>query len=109
MSKKKKQKKEPKQKNNAVELVPQHSTPGSRQSVSAPRMSYGSHGASQTLNSMVGWIIDPGNAEDNIDLYSSLSFMFLNFSFVIFPAFISKETAIVNINIVCITLLFVFG
>nr|WP_295277663.1 phage portal protein [uncultured Blautia sp.] len=71
MSKKKKQKKEPKQKNNAVELVPQHSTPGSRQSVSAPRMSYGSHGASQTLNSMVGWIIDPGNAEDNIDLYSS--------------------------------------
>ena len=71
MSKKKKQKKEPKQKNNAVELVPQHSTPGSRQSVSAPRMSYGSHGASQTLNSMVGWIIDAGNAEDNIDLYSS--------------------------------------
>lgn len=71
MSKKKKQKKEPKQKNNAVELVPQHSIPGSRQSVSAPRMSYGSHGASQTLNSMVGWIIDAGNAEDNIDLYSS--------------------------------------
>ena len=34
----------------------------------APRMSYGSHGASQTLNSMVGWIIDAGNAEDNIDL-----------------------------------------
>ena len=71
MSKKKKQKKEPKQKNNAVELVPQHSIPGSRQSASAPRMSYGSHGASQTLNSMVGWIIDAGNAEDNIDLYSS--------------------------------------
>lgn len=71
MSKKKKQKKEPKQKNNAVELVSQHSIPGSRQSASAPRMSYGSHGASQTLNSMVGWIIDAGNAEDNIDLYSS--------------------------------------
>lgn len=71
MSKKKKQKKEPKQKNTAVELVPQHSIPGSRQSASAPRMSYGSHGASQTLNSMVGWIIDAGNAEDNIDLYSS--------------------------------------
>lgn len=71
MSKKKKQKKEPKQKNNAVELVPQQSIPGSRQSASAPRMSYGSHGASQTLNSMVGWIIDAGNAEDNIDLYSS--------------------------------------
>lgn len=71
MSKKKKQKKEPKQKNNAVELVSQHSIPGSRQSASAPRMSYGSHGASQTLNSLVGWIIDAGNAEDNIDLYSS--------------------------------------
>ena len=69
MSKKKKQKKEPKQKNNAVELVPQHSIPGSRQSASAPRMSYGSHGASQTLTSMVGWIIDAGIAEDNIDLY----------------------------------------
>ena len=38
---------------------------------SAPRMSYGSHGASQTLNSLIGWIIDAGNAEDNIDLYSS--------------------------------------
>ena len=38
---------------------------------SSPRMSYGSHGASQTLNSLVGWIIDAGNAEDNIDLYAS--------------------------------------
>ena len=36
-----------------------------------PRMSYGSHGASQTLNSLIGWIIDAGDAEDNIDLYSS--------------------------------------
>jgi len=71
MSRKKKQKKEPKQKKNAVELIPQHSIPGSRHSAPAPRMSYGSHGASQTLNSMVGWIIDAGNAEDNIDLYSS--------------------------------------
>lgn len=34
-------------------------------------MSYGSHGASTTLNSMIGWIVDGGNAEDNIDLYSS--------------------------------------
>lgn len=41
------------------------------QTAAAPRMSYGSHGASQTLNSMVGWIIEAGNAEDNIDLYSS--------------------------------------
>lgn len=38
---------------------------------SAPRMSYGSHGASRTLNSLVGWIIEAGDAEDNIDLYSS--------------------------------------
>ena len=37
----------------------------------SPRMSYGSHGASQTLNSLVGWIVDAGNAEDNIDLYAS--------------------------------------
>lgn len=36
-----------------------------------PRMSYGSHGASQTLNSLIGWIVDAGDAEDNIDLYSS--------------------------------------
>lgn len=38
---------------------------------SSPRMSYGSHGASQTLNSLIGWTIQPSNAEDNIDLYSS--------------------------------------
>ena len=37
----------------------------------APRMSYGMHGASQTLNALVGWVLDSGNAEDNIDLYSS--------------------------------------
>ena len=42
-----------------------------RQKVKSPVMSYGSHGASQTLNSLVGWIIDAGDAEDNIDLYSS--------------------------------------
>lgn len=35
------------------------------------RMSYGSHGASQTLNSMIGWLVDAGNAEDDIDLYAS--------------------------------------
>ena len=38
---------------------------------SSPRMSYASHGASQTLNSLVGWIVDAGNAEDDIDLQSS--------------------------------------
>ena len=36
------------------------------------RMSYGQHGASRTLNSMIGWIIEAGNAEDNIDQYSSM-------------------------------------
>ena len=42
-----------------------------RNTHSTPRMSYGSHGASRTLNSLVGWLIEGGNAEDNIDLYSS--------------------------------------
>ena len=37
----------------------------------SPRMSYGSYGASTTKNSMLGWIVEAGNAEDNIDLYSS--------------------------------------
>ena len=38
---------------------------------SSPRMSYGNHGASQTLNSMVGWIVNGGAAEDDIDEYGS--------------------------------------
>jgi len=42
------------------------------ETASAPKMSYGSHGASRTLNSLVGWIVEAGNAEDNIDLYSSI-------------------------------------
>jgi len=42
-----------------------------RSAGSAPRMSYGSHGASRTLNSLVGWIVNPGDAEDDIDLFSS--------------------------------------
>ena len=37
----------------------------------SPRMSYGNHGASQTLNSMVGWIVNGGAAEDDIDYYGS--------------------------------------
>jgi len=43
----------------------------SRGRSASPRMSYGSHGASTTKNSMLGWIVDAGNAEDSIDLYSS--------------------------------------
>lgn len=33
---------------------------------------YGKHGASQTLNSMVGWIVGGGAAEDDIDVHGSL-------------------------------------
>ena len=36
-----------------------------------PKMSYGQHGASYTLNSLIGWLVGAGNAEDDIDLYSS--------------------------------------
>lgn len=36
------------------------------------RMSYGNHGASQTLNSMVGWIVNGGAAEDDIDEHGAL-------------------------------------
>ena len=42
-----------------------------RRGAGQPRMSYGQHGASQTLNSLIGWVLDAGTAEDNIDLYSS--------------------------------------
>ena len=33
---------------------------------------YGKHGASQTLNSMVGWIVGGGAAEDDIDVHGAL-------------------------------------
>jgi len=36
-----------------------------------PRMSYGNHGASQTLNSMIGWSVGGGAAEDDIDEHGS--------------------------------------
>lgn len=32
---------------------------------------YGNHGASTTLNSMVGWLVGGGSAEDDIDLHGS--------------------------------------
>lgn len=32
---------------------------------------YGAHGASKTLNSMVGWVVNGGSAEDDIDLNGS--------------------------------------
>lgn len=53
------------------ERLKREETQEQSRNAAAPKMSYGSHGASQTLNSMVGWIIEAGNAEDNIDLYSS--------------------------------------
>lgn len=40
-------------------------------SAGVPRMSYGSYGASKTLNSLIGWVVDAGSAEDDIDLQSS--------------------------------------
>ena len=33
---------------------------------------YGNHGASTTLNSMIGWIAGGGSAEDDIDLQGAL-------------------------------------
>ncbi len=42
-----------------------------RRAGAAPRMSYGRHGASQTLNSLIGWLVEAGTAEDNIDQYSA--------------------------------------
>lgn len=33
---------------------------------------YGQHGASKTLNSMIGWILDPGSAEDDNDLNGAI-------------------------------------
>ena len=46
-------------------------TPASGERRKSPTMSYGKHGASTTLNSLIGWLTDPGSAEDNIDLFSS--------------------------------------
>lgn len=46
-------------------------TTGKNQSSGTPRMSYGRHGASTTLNSMIGWLTDSGSAEDNMDVYGS--------------------------------------
>lgn len=45
--------------------------PSVREQKKSPTMSYGKHGASTSLNSLIGWLLDPGNAEDNIDLYSA--------------------------------------
>lgn len=49
----------------------QQTLPSRQQRDSGPKMSYRSHGASKTLNSLIGWIVDAGNAEDNIDLQAS--------------------------------------
>jgi len=42
-----------------------------KRSPTQPKMSYGQHGASHSLNSLIGWLLEPGDAEENIDLYSS--------------------------------------
>ena len=46
-----------------------------RETSGGPRMAatgYGNHGASTTLNSMIGWIVGGGSAEDDIDLHGAL-------------------------------------
>ncbi len=48
---------------------------GAGKKESAARMSatgYGNHGASTTLNSMIGWVVGGGSAEDDIDLQGAL-------------------------------------
>jgi lambda family phage portal protein len=37
-----------------------------------PQMSYGNHGASRTLNSLMGWLVDGGSAEEDVDLHGAL-------------------------------------
>ena len=61
----------PKRGNDAYNKRLQKEYPSGREQIKSPKMSYGSHGASQTLNALIGWIVKEGNAEDNIDLYSS--------------------------------------
>ena len=61
----------PKRGNDAYNRRLQKEQKNDRQETKSPTMSYGRHGASQTLNSLIGWITEEGNAEDNIDLYSS--------------------------------------
>ena len=39
--------------------------------VSQSASGYGNHGASTTLNSMIGWIVGGGSAEDDIDLHGA--------------------------------------
>ncbi len=54
-----------------VRRVQEETKPKERPDATPAKMSYGSYGASQTKNAMLGWIVENGNAEDNIDLYSS--------------------------------------
>lgn len=45
------------------------------QKAPGPRMAstgYGNHGASRTLNSMIGWIVGGGSAEEDVDLHGAL-------------------------------------
>lgn len=49
--------------------------PEERKGPEAPRMAasgYGRHGASTTLNSLIGWITGGGSAEDDIDVHGAL-------------------------------------
>lgn len=46
--------------------------PSSSPASPGPKMSYGNHGASRTLNSMVGWVLNGGSAEEDVDLHGAL-------------------------------------
>ena len=43
----------------------------SRERVTMAATGYGNHGASKTLNSMIGWIVGGGSAEDDVDLHGA--------------------------------------
>lgn len=46
--------------------------PSSSPASPGPKMSYGNHGASRSLNSMVGWVLNGGSAEEDVDLHGAL-------------------------------------
>ena len=57
-----------------AERVKRERTEYRREKMDGPRMAatgYGNHGASTTLNSLIGWIVGGGSAEDDIDLHGA--------------------------------------
>lgn len=58
---------------NSIPKNTQRSTSGPRRldRMTMAASGYGNHGASTTLNSMIGWIVGGGSAEDDIDLHGA--------------------------------------